>query len=79
MKCYSNVLVAVRRVTQTNKGKNTAGMDKLVVKTPKARGALTDGITIILCESDPENHTRPGGCTSLKPMVNNVLRYPKHN
>ena len=53
MKSYSNVLVAVRRVTQTNKGKNTAGMDKLVVKTPKARGTLTDSITIILCESNP--------------------------
>lgn len=40
MRCYSNILVSVRRVTQTNKGKNTAGVDKLVVKTPKARGLL---------------------------------------
>jgi RNA-directed DNA polymerase len=53
MKSYSNALVAVRRVSQTNRGKNTAGIDKLVVKTPKAKGALTDAITIILCKRAP--------------------------
>jgi RNA-directed DNA polymerase len=33
---------AVRRVTQTNQGKNTPGVDKVVVKTPEARGRLVD-------------------------------------
>lgn len=45
MRCYSNILVSVRRVTQTNKGKNTPGVDKLVVKTPRARGLLADYLT----------------------------------
>ena len=35
LRSYSNILVSVRRVTQINKGKNTAGVDKVVVKTPK--------------------------------------------
>ena len=42
MRCYSNTVTSVRKVTQTNKGKNTAGVDKLVVKTPEARGLLAD-------------------------------------
>lgn len=48
MRSCSNALAAVRRVTQTNKGKRTAGMDKLVVKTPKARGALVVVMTFLL-------------------------------
>src|SRR5438270_7873948 len=39
---YSNILVSVRRVTQTNAGRNTPGVDKIVVKTPRARGELVD-------------------------------------
>src|SRR5215470_15487494 len=42
LKSYSNRLVSVRRVTQRNAGKNTAGVDKLVVKTPAARGRMVD-------------------------------------
>ena len=42
MRCYSNTVTAVRRVTQTNRGKNTAGVDKLLVKTPAARGILVE-------------------------------------
>ncbi|HAX74941.1 MAG TPA: group II intron reverse transcriptase/maturase [Cyanobacteria bacterium UBA11372] len=42
MRSYSNILLAVRRVTQVNKGKYTSGVDKLVVKTPPARGLLVD-------------------------------------
>jgi RNA-directed DNA polymerase len=42
MRCYSNILISVRKVTQANSGKNTPGVDKLVVKTPKARGLLVD-------------------------------------
>ncbi len=38
----ANTLVGVRRVTQVNAGKRTAGVDKLVVKTPAARGRLVD-------------------------------------
>src|SRR5437588_6165755 len=42
LKSYSNRLVSVRRVTQINAGKNTPGMDKLVVKTPATRGKMVD-------------------------------------
>src|SRR5258708_6699657 len=42
LKSYSNTLLSVRRVTQVNKGKDTAGIDKITVKTPAARGELVD-------------------------------------
>lgn len=44
LRSRSNALMSVRRVTQDNRGKNTPGVDKLVVKTPQARGALVDQI-----------------------------------
>src|SRR5258706_15664621 len=44
LKSYSNRLVSVRRVTQTNAGKNTPGVDKLVIKTPAARGRMVDAL-----------------------------------
>ena len=44
LRSYANALLSVRRVTQTNAGKNTPGVDMLVVKTPKARGELVDHI-----------------------------------
>ncbi|MGK7944552.1 MAG: reverse transcriptase N-terminal domain-containing protein, partial [Microcystaceae cyanobacterium] len=37
LKSYSNVLISVRRVTQQNSGSKTAGIDKVLIKTPKAR------------------------------------------
>jgi len=42
LRCYSNRLVSVRKVTQHNRGKNTPGVDQVVVKTPAARGELVD-------------------------------------
>jgi RNA-directed DNA polymerase len=45
LRCYSNSVLSVRRVTQTNAGKYTPGVDKLVVKTPAARGRLVDQLT----------------------------------
>src|SRR5437764_4465845 len=44
LRSHANTLMSVRRVTQINRGKNTAGVDKLVVKTPAARGKLVDMI-----------------------------------
>jgi RNA-directed DNA polymerase len=44
LRSRSNTLLSVRRVTQVNAGKNTAGIDKVVVKTPEARGALVDDL-----------------------------------
>ncbi len=42
LRSHANTLVSVRRVTQLNHGKHTAGVDKVVVKTPAARGKLVD-------------------------------------
>src|SRR6202166_1439404 len=39
---HSNILMSVRRVTQVNAGRNTPGVDKVLVKTPAARGELVD-------------------------------------
>jgi RNA-directed DNA polymerase len=40
LKSYSNLLEAVRRVTQDNPGKKTAGVDRQVVLSPKGRMKL---------------------------------------
>ena len=40
LRSYFNLLVSVRKVTQKNKGKKTAGVDGEVALTPKARMAL---------------------------------------
>ncbi|MGQ4810601.1 hypothetical protein NKDENANG_04083 [Candidatus Entotheonellaceae bacterium PAL068K] len=40
LRSYSNRLLAVRRVTQINKGRVSAGVDKVAVKTPAARTRL---------------------------------------
>ncbi len=39
---YANLLLSVRRITQTNKGKATAGIDKEVINTPKQRVILVN-------------------------------------
>jgi len=45
LRSHSNTLLSVRRVTQMNAGKNTAGIDKLVVKTPAARVKLVEHLS----------------------------------
>src|SRR5437868_5989903 len=42
LKSHSNRLVSVRRVTQISTGRKTPGIDKLVIKTPVARGRMVD-------------------------------------
>jgi RNA-directed DNA polymerase len=44
LRSYANALLSVRRVTQINAGRNTPGVDMLVVKTSKARSELVDHI-----------------------------------
>lgn len=44
LRSQANVLMSVRRVTQQNAGKKTPGVDKVVVKTPEARGKLVDEV-----------------------------------
>ena len=45
LRSYSNILASVRRVTQINKGKNTPGVDKVLVKTPAARSKLVEELS----------------------------------
>src|SRR5271155_5184629 len=45
LRSRSNILMSVRRVTQDNAGRNTAGVDKVLVKTPAARGELVDTLS----------------------------------
>jgi RNA-directed DNA polymerase len=42
LRSRSNILMSARRVTQVNAGRNTPGVDKVLVKTPAARGKLVD-------------------------------------
>jgi RNA-directed DNA polymerase len=42
LRSQANRLMSVRRVTQVNQGKRTPGIDKVLVKTPAARGRLAD-------------------------------------
>lgn len=44
LRSYFNLLVSVRKVTQKNKGKKTAGVDGEVALTPKARMALVQSM-----------------------------------
>ena len=42
LRSYANLLLSVRRITQTNLGKATAGIDKEIVNTPQARVILVN-------------------------------------
>lgn len=44
LKSYSNVLLAVRRITQINAGRQTPGIDKLIIKTGPAKAQLVDAL-----------------------------------
>jgi RNA-directed DNA polymerase len=42
LRSYANLLLSVRRITQTNQGKATAGIDKEIVNTPAQRVILAN-------------------------------------
>lgn len=44
LRSRSNTLVSVRRVTQRNSGRHTAGVDKVIVRTSEARMKLVDDL-----------------------------------
>ncbi|MEM7590542.1 MAG: group II intron reverse transcriptase/maturase [Cyanobacteria bacterium P01_A01_bin.83] len=44
LRSYSNILLSVRKATQDNKGKKTAGIDKVLVKTPRQRGKMVEDL-----------------------------------
>src|SRR6266851_593752 len=68
LKSYSNRLVSVRRVAQINAGKNTPGVDQLVIKTPAARGRMVDTLAhYFLWKAKPARRV-------YIPKANNKLR-----
>lgn len=42
LRSYTNRVVSVRRITQLNAGKNTPGVDRIVVRTAKEREKLVE-------------------------------------
>ena len=42
LRSRANVMESVRRVTQQNRGRHTPGMDRVVIKTDRARGQMVD-------------------------------------
>src|SRR6266567_1638256 len=42
LRSRANRLVSIRRVAQLNQGRNTPGVDKVLLKTPAARGRMVD-------------------------------------
>lgn len=42
LRSYANRLLSVRKVTQQNRGKHTAGIDQVVVKTPEGKSMMVD-------------------------------------
>src|SRR5215470_10898930 len=42
LRSHANRLVSVRRAAQLNTGKKTPGVDKVLLKTPEARGRMVD-------------------------------------
>jgi RNA-directed DNA polymerase len=45
LRCRANVLESVRRVTMMNQGKDTPGVDQMLVLTPEERGRLCDQLS----------------------------------
>jgi RNA-directed DNA polymerase len=50
LRSYSNTLLSVRRVTQQNAGRRTAGVDRVVITTPQSRAMIADKL---------QRHTQP--------------------
>lgn len=50
LRSYSNTLVSVRRVTQDNAGRRTAGVDRVVITTPQSRAMIAEKL---------QRHTQP--------------------
>ena len=42
LRSHANRVASVRRVAQLNAGKRTPGVDKVLLKTPEARGRMVD-------------------------------------
>ena len=67
LRCTANVLESVRRVTQVNQGRKTAGVDQVVTTTPEERGALCRTLHQLELHKVQTPPTHPLRQWSLKP------------
>jgi RNA-directed DNA polymerase len=76
LRSHSNLLVSVRKVTQVNAGKNTPGVDKLVIKTPEARAELVKEVsTLVLWRAKPARRIYiPKANGKLRPLGIPVIK-----
>lgn len=56
LRSYSNVLISVRRATQDNKGRNTAGVDKVLVETGTPQGGIISPLLANIALNGLEKH-----------------------
>ena len=71
LRSRANTLLSVRRVTERNAGRLTAGVDGEVVLTPEAKMKLVDRMQHA---SEPFMPSRSGGCTSRSRAVRSGAR-----
>src|SRR5919205_2490855 len=72
LKSRAATLLAVRRVTQDNQGKNTAGLDGIKALTPHQRCALAAQLGTLPTGSPPDGC----GCRSRAQTTNARGRFP---